>query len=146
MNKNTFLLLTAFCFIAGTAGAQTDVHYRPVDDTQVKRDIIYGYAPGFLSDTTQYSFTAEQEGHYILGQTERPLPRMPDIRVSESSPAANTPDVLISAPVASDEDQMPAKPQATAENRQPPEPRVNDSQDVENEIKRHPWIGNANLK
>jgi len=141
--KKILLMISFLGTLTGQAAAQSSLSYGPassqpaMEDLQAKHDIIYGYAPNFLTRSGgRYSSTAEQEGHYVLGSGEQwPVPYMPDILVpSESATAVEGPDVLVSPPRKRlVQEDVPAKPQTARA------PRVNDSQDIQKVIDEHRW-------
>jgi hypothetical protein len=123
-----------------SAGVWTGTNALAQEDNPRARDVIYGYAPGELTqdNDTDIATTAEEEGHYVEGFADsQPEERVADpvrreqVPVSGSNPAG----VLISAP----------RPQRTVDE---PRPRteanrrsaqVNDSQNLDREIEQHRW-------
>jgi hypothetical protein len=97
---------------------------------------LHGYYPKELTEgiNQQFSFTPEEAGHYILGQSDFSYRYQPTFTETVPTTAADSTRVLVSTArvVHIQETQI-----VPAHNNHPP--RIDDSQDIPKVIEQHPW-------
>jgi hypothetical protein len=120
--KTAYLTALIVCSVAAPAQAQpitgTPIRFEEPSAVQERHDVIYGYSPDFLSEGRSYSSSAEEEGHYILGVSDRTPPaepRMPPVDIPSdgavTGPQARTGEgVLISLPRQTGSDEAVPRP------------------------------------
>jgi hypothetical protein len=130
-------------------------HSRPAPSTyqaflesnKYKFGAIYGNYPYFFSNEarSRYFYTAEEKGHYVLGKARKPLPWLPDIKITQESDPLIETGVLITGP-AKEGKLVPAHEAAAQAERalemalsKEPVPRINDSRDIFRLIEEHKW-------
>ncbi len=118
-----------------------DKYQRFLEQNKEKYRMIHGYYPYFFSSAgrSHHWYSAEEKGHYILGERQNAYPTIPDIIVAKrNSEALDSSGILISLPSVKEK----AKEEIVMIKEEPQKvtiERVNDSQDLPAVIKQHKW-------
>ncbi len=126
-------------WMSASASAQDPDSLNFSRESQKQRDLIYGNAPALSREARPISKTAEQEGHYVAGVSER-SPRFPEVAPEPSEPTqvASNPSagVLIAVPRTQRVLEEEPRPTTRANQRSA---QVNDSQSLEQTVEEHKW-------
>ena len=130
---------------AQSAEADNAAYQKFWDEHKKIHALLHGNSPYYFSNAARPRFwsTPEEQGHYVLGYLDKPLPELPEILESPDAVVVTPPAILIAsskklipAPA-----QMSKKETATVSpaSSQVITPRINDSQDIPRVIEEHQW-------
>ena len=108
------------------------------EENKHSHEMIHGYSPYLFSNDfrSHYWYTDEEEGHYVLGYTQKPLPTSLNIIEKGNSVLKDTSDILISSPALK---RVPVEDKTVTAEKKDIVPQVNDSQNLPQLIKLHKW-------
>ena len=113
------------------------VYIRSLQDNDKHQDLIHEYYPREFSDEIKprFSTTAEEQGHYILGDSQQTFRYYPTVTITTKPLEQDSTKVLVSS--ASRQILIETiAPKVTAYRP----PRINDSLDIPRVIEEHAWI------
>lgn len=114
---------------------------RSLKENDTRLGLIHGYYPHELTDDTgsRFSTTAEEQGHYILGDSEQTFRYDPTVTITNRPLEEDPTKVLVSAQprqILREDIAFRVGPKSTADRP----PRINDSLDIPRVIEEHRWI------